>query len=331
MFRALLIGINYEGTKSKLSGCINDVLNVKHFLESFISEEIEFKMMTDNTVEKPTRENIINAFQWLITGVKEGDQLFLHYSGHGGWVPDRQRKNDKYSVVGDEEDGRDETLVPLDFQKNGMIVDDEIRQRFINKIPKGVVLYILLDCCHSATTFDLRFTYRFNGPIKSKTLKHISIKSRLMQLCGKCSKNKFSKNNVQVKVQVKDQAKQLQSKKSKNKPPKITEYYIRKYYAYKATKGQVIIISGCQDKQYSSDAYLYNPKKGKYEFQGAMTNAFLYVMNKNPNIKCYKLIREMRKYLKQSYYEQIPQLSSGRLLDLDKPLFAIVFNNLSSQ
>ena len=31
---ALLIGINYNGTASKLNGCINDVINMKRYLLS---------------------------------------------------------------------------------------------------------------------------------------------------------------------------------------------------------------------------------------------------------------------------------------------------------
>ena len=32
------------------------------------------------------RENILNAFDWLVEGAAENDALFFHYSGHGGQV-----------------------------------------------------------------------------------------------------------------------------------------------------------------------------------------------------------------------------------------------------
>ena len=76
------------------------------------------------------------------------------------------------------------------------------------------------------------------------------------------------------------------------------------------TIGNVIMISGCRDKQTSADAYINST------FQGAMTWAFLDTVNKNPNLSWKELITTMRSSLKTSKYEQIPQLSSGKKLDL---------------
>ena len=66
---------------------------------------------------QPTRQNIIQAMGWLARDARPGDSLFFHYSGHGG----RQRDTD-----GDEDDGYDETILPVDFQKTGQITDDVI-------------------------------------------------------------------------------------------------------------------------------------------------------------------------------------------------------------
>jgi hypothetical protein len=77
------------------------------------------------------------------------------------------------------------------------------------------------------------------------------------------------------------------------------------------TIGNVIMISGCRDKQTSADAYINST------FQGAMTWAFLETVNKNPNLSWKDLITSMRSSLKTSKYEQIPQLSSGKKLDLN--------------
>jgi outer membrane protein OmpA-like peptidoglycan-associated protein len=76
------------------------------------------------------------------------------------------------------------------------------------------------------------------------------------------------------------------------------------------TVGNVILISGCMDKQYSADAYINST------YQGAMTWAFLDTVNKSPKISWKDLISNMRNSLKTSKYEQIPQLSSGNKLDL---------------
>ena len=77
----------------------------------------------------------------------------------------------------------------------------------------------------------------------------------------------------------------------------------------------VVMISGCLDSQTSMDAYI-NKKS-----QGAMTWSFLESLNTKPTITWKELIQSMRTLLSESKYEQIPQLSSGKLLNLDAKVF----------
>lgn len=64
------------------------------------------------------------------------------------------------------------------------------------------------------------------------------------------------------------------------------------------------------DNQTSADAYINS------KYQGAMTWSFLDTVNKTPNLTWIELITTMRSSLKTSTYQQIPQLSSGKKLDL---------------
>lgn len=84
----------------------------------------------------------------------------------------------------------------------------------------------------------------------------------------------------------------------------------------KETKGRVIMISGCTDKQTSADAFI----NGSYN--GALTASFLECYNKLPqkDLTWRNLILGMRLYLKKNGYPQIPQLSSGKLLDINSRL-----------
>lgn len=81
--------------------------------------------------------------------------------------------------------------------------------------------------------------------------------------------------------------------------------------SYNETNGNVIMISGCQDNQTSADAKINN------EYQGALTNALLNILNKNSNISWNLLIKKMRSLLKESKFEQIPQLSSGKNININ--------------
>lgn len=101
----------------------------------------------------PTMHNLRMALYWLVQGCQPGDSLVFHYSGHG---------SRKRNYTGEEVDGYDETLCPLDFETQGMIVDDEINAAIVRPLPQGVKLHAIIDACHSGTVLDLPFLCRMN-------------------------------------------------------------------------------------------------------------------------------------------------------------------------
>ena len=56
---------------------------------------------------------------------------------------------------GDEYDGYDETVLPVEFSKSGQIPDDDLYKRFVCKIPAGVTATCLMDWLHSGTVLEL--------------------------------------------------------------------------------------------------------------------------------------------------------------------------------
>merc|ERR1712217_292158 len=87
---------------------------------------------------------------WLVQGAAPGDALFFHYSGHGGQEADPTMM---------EEDGMNETLIPVDYQQAGQIIDDVVHQMLVKPLPAGVRLTAIFDSCHSGTVMDLPFVY----------------------------------------------------------------------------------------------------------------------------------------------------------------------------
>jgi len=69
-------------------------------------------LMDDGQHTQPTYSNIIQAYRDLVKASQPGDAVFCHYSGHGAKLRDDD---------GDEKDGYDETLVPVDYKSGGMI------------------------------------------------------------------------------------------------------------------------------------------------------------------------------------------------------------------
>ena len=82
-------------------------------------------------------------------------------AGHGGQTKD---------LDGDEEDGYDEVIYPVDFQRAGHIVDDEIHWRVVRPLRQGVRLTAIFDSCHSATAMDLPYVYSTKGVLKEPNL-----------------------------------------------------------------------------------------------------------------------------------------------------------------
>jgi hypothetical protein len=239
---ALLIGCKYLDTNYELIGCINDTKNLKELVEKNNFNNV--KILTDDTIIKPTKQNILNEITAILANAKSGDSVFISYSGHGSNILDRNN---------DETDGRDEVIISLDLKS---ITDDELRRLINENLKEDVTLFALFDSCSSGTVLDLPYQY-----------------------LDSMNYDKFTEN------------------------PKVSD-----------TKGNVIMISGCTDNQYSTDAFIDG------NGQGAMTWSFLKSIKNNPKITYRELIRNMRDLLKTNNYGQLPQLSTGQLFNIDTPI-----------
>lgn len=170
--RALLIGCNYSAIPSvKLQGCINDIINVRNMLVDAYDYPIEniIVLRDDNPASvatMPTRSNILAALKTVVGKSAVGDELWVHYSGHGTQVNDTSANPDE---------PQDEAIVPCDFQKAGFIVDDELFDIFKTCVATTVIAF---DSCHSGTAVDLEFITNCNkGSLTTATTnpnKHIA-------------------------------------------------------------------------------------------------------------------------------------------------------------
>jgi hypothetical protein len=71
---------------------------------------------------------------------------------------------------GDEPDGYDEVIYPVDFRQNGHIVDDEMHRIMVTPLRPGVRLTAIFDSCHSGTALDLPYVYSTQGILKEPNL-----------------------------------------------------------------------------------------------------------------------------------------------------------------
>ncbi|KAL9187784.1 hypothetical protein ACHAXT_006162 [Thalassiosira profunda] len=249
--KALFVGINYYGQQGELRGCINDVKNIKSYLTSNYRID-EVMVLTDDTKDpncRPTRQNILNAFRWLRKGAQAGDSLIFHYSGHGGSVKDTD---------GDEEDGMDETLCPVDYASAGQIVDDEVHDVLVRGLPKGVRLTAIMDCCHSESILDLPYVYTIDGDLQ---IIENNKNEGIATIVGAGTRFLLDGNKKRAVSSITSGMKLLMSggKKGDSAAREKTE-------KTRSTEADVIQFSGCKDSQTSADAQIGGQATGAMSF-----------------------------------------------------------------
>jgi len=144
--KALLVGINkYPNPSNELRGCINDILDMEHFIST--ANAATSKMYTTENIKKltkshATKKEIVHQIKWLLEGAEPGDQLLFHYSGHGAQIPTL------HATI--EQDGLDEIICPYDYDGTAATTlrDKEFAQLFAG-IPKGVHFVWISDSCHA--------------------------------------------------------------------------------------------------------------------------------------------------------------------------------------
>ncbi|RWW74526.1 hypothetical protein BHE74_00017536 [Ensete ventricosum] len=157
--RAVLVGISYAGRRYELKGTVNDVNCMRYMLTERFGFPAECILVLTGTEflhgakSNTIVPNLRAAMRWLVSGCVAGDSLVFHFSGHGV---------QRLDSSGDEMDGFDEALCPLDFESNGTIMDDEINDTLVRPLRRGVKLHALVDACHSGTVLDLPYLCRLS-------------------------------------------------------------------------------------------------------------------------------------------------------------------------
>lgn len=288
--KALLIGVNYIGSKNALRGCINDVHNLQRYLVQRAGyKPDDMVILTDDQRDQrsiPTKQNILQACQWLVKGAQPNDSLVFHFSGHGGQEKD---------LDGDEDDGYDECIYPVDFQQAGSIIDDVLHDILVKSLPPGCRLTALFDSCHSGTALDLPYVYSTKGILKEPNL----AKEAGQGLLGAVSS--YARGDIGGALSsIMGSVKQATTGNGANQRAKQT----------KTAPCDAISISGCKDSQTSADAMEGGTATG------AMSFAFIEVMTRDPNQSYLSLLNNMREVLRGKY-SQKPQLSASHPTDVN--------------
>ncbi|MEN6320934.1 MAG: caspase family protein [Syntrophaceae bacterium] len=190
--------------------------------------------------KKATRSHVMSEIKKAAAALKAGDIFMVSYSGHGGQLPDL---ND------DETDAQDETWCLYD----GEMVDDELFKLY-GKFVQGVRILVFSDSCHSGTV--TRAAY-YRGTMGSRTSADGSSTIRYRAMPPDAAFRTYRMNKEFYDSILKD--------------PKLKE-------AIGTVKASILLISGCQDNQYSQDG----------DFNGLFTANLLKVWNDGRYKKSYR-------------------------------------------
>lgn len=280
--RAVFVAIAYKGTEQALQGCVNDQERLHAYIKK-LAPDCETRVLCDDKSTalavhgEPTRANILAAIRWL----RQGQQLWFSYSGHGHWRADRSSNSD-------EEDKRDETIVPVDWQKAGQIVDDELRRELVDSLADGAQLTAVFDCCHSGTVLDLHCTFLDDS-------KYIGARSS---------------RNARKYVPSQWRRRLLYERHEGAKPTQ---------------NNNVCMWSGCRDTETSADAHISGKYSGAMthaflHFSDSTEAGYALRESATDSVHSpANLLQDMNGWLKAGKYTQRPQLSFGKPVDVDRP------------
>ena len=152
--RAFMVGISHYDTAltkyqwNNING-VEDILLLSPLLKK------QGFSTTELLDEQATFGTIISQLTQFTNQTKKGDIVYLHFSTHGQPVED---------LNGDEEDGWDESIVPIDaykLYKKGVYegqkhLTDDLLNKYIKKLREKIgptgFLYVVIDACHAGTS-----------------------------------------------------------------------------------------------------------------------------------------------------------------------------------
>lgn len=257
--KALIVGINYAGTSNALKGCLNDAKNMHAFLEGRGFTEIK-----DVLEKEATTTGIIAGLNWLVSDVAPGDVIVFHYSGHGSQLPSQA-----------EEDGWEEIICPIDLNWVDKVITDDTLRKIFDKVPNGVNVTLVLDCCHSGTMLD-----------QSQTL------GGTTEVAKPLKKEKGSRY-------LKPPAKILKKLEGR----KMVEWETSR-----DVNATALLIAGCHASQTSADAVIDGVA------QGAATASLLKATAADSAISYRSLVTNMQQFMVANRFKQIPQLDGSESL-----------------
>jgi hypothetical protein len=282
--KALLVGINSYPVKP-LRGCINDVKQMNDLLKSFFGfAEIDIRKLLDKDA---TMSSIETGLEWLAQGGPDSDAVrVFHFSGHGSYKADQN---------GDEPDGRDECLVPVDFQTTGFLTDDALKVLY-DSFPRAGNLTLIMDSCHSGSVqkdIEQDILFKFL-PIPQEEQERIAIAAKKFSI----DRREFVYKEINTL-----RGQDLPDDELHKKVTYLIDLFEKSRFGDIRVRDANILLAACKSDQSSADAYISG------DYHGAFTYFLCEaIYEANGQITYRDLAKQTDQKLYGGGFLQVPQL-----------------------
>jgi len=158
--RAVVVGCDYPGKTGTLRAGVADAEQwAKFFTKRCALQAHDIRFLCDDPAQyqqKPrpdlavaTRDNILQALQWLVTKSAPGDQLFFVFCGQGAQI-----------IIEDAARGQrlcENACCPTDVCEGGeqpRVVSDTDIHKVLLAVPAGAQVTLIYDACHAGRPLD---------------------------------------------------------------------------------------------------------------------------------------------------------------------------------
>jgi hypothetical protein len=282
-----MVGIN-DYAERPLKGCVNDTILMRDFLKTQRGVPDDQLRLYANA--ESTRAAIIDGLAWLAQ--PDADETadapslrIFHYAGHGIQQADQN---------GDEPDGSDECLMPIDYATAGVITDDVLSELYSQFAPT-TQLVLLIDSCHSGTIhkgFGEDIRYR-TMPIAPPEYKKI--------VAAKTAYQKQQLHHVVGKIQAID-TREATAEELEKTAQELIAAVQKQSFGKPQSHENVILLAACKPEQTAADANF----GGTYH--GAMTFFLNLALQGNTGITYADLAEQLRREMYDNKFAQVPQL-----------------------
>jgi len=312
--RALLIGINDYQSINDLKGCINDVVNMRDCLMTYRGfNNYNTRVVLDS---RATADNVKARMEWLKEGAGPGDSLFLHFSGHGSQIRDRD---------GDElKDHKDEIICLYGMNWDEGFITDDYFDEWFSTIPEGVVVDVFFDCCNSGTGEGIssksileetssEMRNRYLEPPLDIALRAEGEKLPVKRMAVASFLSSWFSFLAPTPVPELEEVVDTELASVEEPDASIVEETVS---ASNTNSKNIVVWSGCGEAQTSADAYI----GGKYN--GAFTYFWCkHMRDSGGNLSRAELLKRVKTSLTSSRFTQVPELTCNELSSTHKVLY----------